>query len=142
MKPHILIDPVLFSYINNSYYCKAIFSLCTSKALLQETAGKWRPLIFHLERGFLQCQLPHKSLRESFYTNAITPTLLACSFRPSLFLQPLHLLFPESWTPCSLVGPSKPVPCAEKTIAELIRAAVSPAGPPPSARQRTSPAAL
>lgn len=54
LKPRILIHPVLFSYINNSYYSKVIFPLCTSKEFLQETAKKMgsintslRPCCFH-----------------------------------------------------------------------------------------------
>ena len=49
LKPHIFIYPMLFSYINNSYYYKVIFFPCTSKVFLQEMARKWIPLIFHLE---------------------------------------------------------------------------------------------
>lgn len=41
LKPHILIHPMLFSSINNSYYCKVIFSpLCISQEFLQEMAKK------------------------------------------------------------------------------------------------------
>lgn len=77
LKPHILIYPMLFSYINNSYYCKVIFFPLHFQSVPSGDGKKKDSINIPLRMVAFSSTNFHINLLWVFYTNAI-PSPLHC----------------------------------------------------------------